>query len=139
MTHRQAYSSGIVLCFSSLRHLTKMRHWLIVNFWLTTHIQSTGRNNRRAKAERASNTTCEVLPVAQNQTCAHQGLTGTIRAAVSPSKGESQLPLAICRDREGLMSQPTHAALRHDGKMRAIWGSTGKKGSPGVWLKFLPS
>lgn len=102
--------------------------WLIVIFWLTTHTHSPqGRNNRRAMAESASNTTYKVLPVAQNQTYAHQGLTGTIRAAVSPSKGESQFPLAICRDREGLRSQPTRAALRHDGKMRAIWGAQERK------------
>ena len=68
--------------------------------------------------------------MAQNQTYAHQGLTGTIRAAVSPSKEDSQFPLAICRDRERLMSQPTRAALRHDGKTWAIWGAQERKEAP---------
>ena len=67
---------------------------------------------------------------AQIQTYAHHGLTGTIQAAVSPSKGELQFPLAICRDREGLRFQSTRTALRHDGKMRATWGAQERKEAP---------
>lgn len=50
MTRRQVYSSGMVLCFAFLRHLTKMRDdWLIVIFWLMTHTQSTGQEQQKGR------------------------------------------------------------------------------------------